>query len=178
MITLKILIHPDIFYSGHSGAIAAREAARQLSNLGYDIAIFTHDQQNKELGNYKYFSRIPFNGTANYFSSKYKESFKKVIEDFNPAFVFFIGGIINTPVIYLDMCRQYGIKIVFLLLVQDFFCARLHAGLGTNSCTKCLDGSNINAWVNNCGQKQSRPLLYLFNYQITQKLILSPVKKD
>jgi len=168
----RILIHPDIFYSDHSGAIAAREAARQLSELGYDIAIFTHDRQNKESAGYRYFARISYTGTANYFSLKYKKSFKKVIEEFKPDYVFFIGAIVNTPVIYLDLCRQFKIKTVFLLLVQDFFCARLHAALGNNSCTKCLDKSNIHALLNNCAEKQNRPLLYLLNFQVIQKLIL------
>lgn len=173
----KILIHPDIFYSGHSGAIAAREAARQLTKLGYEIGVFTHDQQNIEIASYKYFSRKDYRGTANYFNSVYKRSFIKVIEEFKPDYVFFIGGIVNTPLIYLDLCRQYGIKTIFLLLVQDYFCARLHAGLRTNSCTLCLDKSNISAFINKCGEKQKRPFLYLLNYQITQNLFLPRLRK-
>ena len=173
----KILIHPDIFYTGHSGAIAAREAARQLSKLGYDIAIFTRDKQNVEIAPYKYFSRLPYKGTANYFSLKYKESFNKVITNFKPDYVFFIGGIIGTPVVYFDVCYSLGIKTVFLLLQQDFYCARLHAGLGTSSCTKCLDGSNINAFLNKCGEKQSRPFPYLLNYQVVQQMFLPRLRK-
>lgn len=174
---IKILIHPDIFYSGHSGAIAAREAARQLNKFGYEVGIFTHDQQNKEIADYKYFQRIPYKGTANYISSNYRKSFINVIKCFNPDYVFYLGGIVNTPVIYFDLCRKYNIKTVFLLLVQDFYCARLHAGLGEGSCTKCLDGSNFNALINKCTEKQRRPLLMLLNYQINQKLFLSRLMK-
>lgn len=173
----KILIHPDIFYSGHSGAIAAREAARQLSKLGNEIGIFTHDEKDISIATYKNYKRIQYKGTANYFSSSYKESFVKVIEDFKPDYVFFIGGIINTPVVYIDLCIQYKIKTVFLLLVQDFYCARLHAGLEKNSCTKCLDHSNIHSFINKCAEKQTRPNLYLLNYQINQKLFLSRLRK-
>ncbi len=173
----RILIHPDIFYSGHSGAIAAREAARQLANLGYDIGIFTHDEEDKNLGDYHYFQRIPYTGKANYFNSAYKKSFTRILEQFRPDYLFFIGGIVNTPVVYLDLCRRYGVKTVFLLLVQDFFCARLHAGLNESSCTLCLDGSNWNALSNRCGDKQARPSLFLLNYQAVQKMFLSRMRK-
>jgi glycosyltransferase involved in cell wall biosynthesis len=172
----KILIHPDLFYSGHSGAIAAREASRQLSKLGYEIGVFTNDDQDISIATYPYFQRLPYKGTANYFSATYKESFIKVLEDFRPNYVFFIGSFVNTPVVYLDLCVKYQVKTVFLFLMQDFFCARLHSGLGNNSCTKCLDKSNIYSFLNKCAEKQSRPNLYLINYQINQKLFLSRMR--
>lgn len=173
----KILIHPDLFYSWHSGAIAAREAARQLSKLGYEIGIFTHDDQDVSIATYPYFRRVPYKGTANYFSSLYKESFTKVLEEFKPDYVFFIGSFVNTPVVYVDLCIKYKVKTVFLFLMQDFFCARLHTGLGTNSCTKCLDNSNIHSFLNKCAEKQSKPNIYLLNYQINQKLFLARMRK-
>jgi glycosyltransferase involved in cell wall biosynthesis len=173
----KILIHPDLFYSGHSGAIAAREACRQLSKLGYEIGVFTHDDQDESIASYSYYRRVPYSGTANYISSVYRRSFVAVIEDFQPEYVFFIGAIINTPLVYFDLCEEYKIKTVFLFLVQDFFCARLHAGLGDNSCTKCLDYSNIYSFIKNCAVKQSKPFRYLINYQINQKRFLSRMRK-
>jgi glycosyltransferase involved in cell wall biosynthesis len=176
MLNKKVLIHPDIFYSHHSGAIAAREAARQLNKLGYEIAIFTKDKENKSIADYRYYESIPYRGTSNYFPSKYKASFTKVIENFRPDYMFFIGGVTDTPVIYIDLCLKFKIKTVFLILVQDFYCARLHAGLGTSSCTKCLDYSNLNAFVNNCGEKQKKPNLFLLNYQLNQRMFLSRLR--
>jgi glycosyltransferase involved in cell wall biosynthesis len=174
---VKILINPDLFYSGHSGAIAAREAARLLDKLGFELAIFTHDPQVEKIAHYKNFTRIPYNGTANYLKTKYKESFIKVIREFEPDYVFFIGGIVNTPVVYLDICHQYRIKTVFLLLVQDFYCTRLHAGLGNNSCTLCLIKSNIHGLLNKCSEKQRSPYVHFINYQISQRLFLKRLKK-
>lgn len=174
---MKILIHPDVFFSSHSGAIAAREAARLLAQQGNEIGIYTYDDENKAVADYRYFKRIQYKGSANYLRRRYRENFKKVIDTFNPDFLFFIGGIINTPVAYIDLCVQHNIKTVFLLLVQDFYCARLHAGLGITSCTLCLDGSNINAFINNCGEKQLKPLLYLLNYQVNQFLYLKRLRK-
>lgn len=173
----RILIHPDIFYTNHSGAIAAREAARLLTLLGFEVAIFTHDQQNLDLANYKYYRRIPYNGTANYLRAKYRNSIIQTIDDFKPDFVFFIGGIINTPVVYFDVCFTKGIKTVFLLLVQDFFCARLHAGRGNSSCKLCLEKSNFYAFKYFCTEKQTKPILSLVNYQLIQSMFLKRLKK-
>lgn len=53
----------------------------------------------------------------------------------------------------------------------------MHAGLGHNSCTKCLDGSNLNAFLNNCGEKQKNPYLFLLNYQLNQHFFLKRLKK-
>ena len=144
--------------------------------MDYNIAIFSEDEPNDGGVKYRHYKSIPYSGTANYFSSKYKESFRYVIGDYEPDFVFFIGGIINKPVVYVDLCLKFNIKTVFLVLVQDFYCARLHAGLGEKSCTKCLDNSNFNAFLNNCGEKQNKPYTYLLNYQINQQLFLSRLR--
>ena len=173
----KILIHPDLFYTGHSGSIAAREAAMILHELGNEIAIFTHDDEDHSVASYTYYKRIPYNWKSNYFSNSYIKSFLQVIEEFKPNYVFFIGAILNTPLVYLDLCYKNNIKTVFLFLTQDFYCARLHAGLGFNECTKCLRNSNINSFLYNCGEKQSKPFLYLLNYQINQLRFLKRMKK-
>jgi len=173
----KILIHPDLFYTGHSGAIAAREAARQLTKMGYEIGVFTHEPENKEIADYNYYARVPYTGIANYFPSRYRKSFEEVIEDFKPDSVFFIGAIVNTPIVYLDLCYKNKIKTVFLFLTQDFYCARFHASLGTNSCSLCLDGSNLNAFKHKCTIKQGKSLSYLLNYQINQSIFLPRLRK-
>ena len=142
-------MYPDIFFSGHSGAIAARQAARLLTGLGHQVGVFTYDEENRDVAKYPYYRRIAYTGMANYRPGKYRESFDTVIRDFRPDYMFFIGGIINTPVVYLDLCRLHGIRTAFMLLVQDFYCARLHAALGTGSC----------------------------NYQLVQHLFLSRLRK-
>lgn len=173
----RVLLHPDVFFTGHSGAIAAREAERLLTAIGCEVAVFTHDPPGPGQAEYRVFPRLPYTGTAHYFGKRYRESLQKVIEAFRPDFMFFIGGIINTPVAYPDLCREKGVKTVFMLLVQDFFCARLHAALGTGSCTRCLQGSGLPAFWNHCGEKQSRPWLYLANYQVVRRLIAPGLRK-
>ncbi|MDI5887457.1 MULTISPECIES: glycosyltransferase family 4 protein [Flavobacterium] len=173
----KILLHPDFFYTGHSGAIAAREAARQLDKLGYDVNIFTHDKKDESIATYPYFRRIEYRGKANYFPKPYKDSFLKVLSELKPDYVFFIGGIVNVPLVYIDLCVENNIKTAFLFLAQDFFCARFHAALGTGVCTKCLDGSNFNAISNSCLEKHTRPTLFFLNYQLNQVMFLPRIRK-
>lgn len=173
----KILIHPDFFYTSHSGAIAAREAARQLDKLGYDVNIFTHDKKDASIATYPYFERLEYRGKANYFPKHYRNSFFKVVTELKPDYVFFIGGIVNVPLVYIDLCVENNIKTAFLFLAQDFFCARFHAALSTGTCTKCLFGSNFNAIINNCLEKHAKPNLFFLNYQLNQKMFLLRIRK-
>ena len=121
-------------------------------------------------------NRKRFRGYANVLSKDYKKYFIEAISDFQPDYVFFIGGVIDTPVVYMSECRNRNIKTVFLLFVQDFYCARLHAGSEESSCTKCLTGTNLNSVVNRCLEKGSNKLLYFLNYQISQKLFTKELK--
>ena len=103
----RILIHPDIFYSGHSGAIAAREAARQLTRMGHSVGVFTHDRPGAgRVTDYPHFDRPAYTGTAHYLGAAYRRMFRDATREFRPDFIFFIGGIINTPVVYIDQCRK------------------------------------------------------------------------
>ena len=172
----KIIISPDVFYTDGSGAYAARKAAQLLSKMGHEVAVFSHETPVSEYDFYRHYQRKRFRGYANVLSKEYKKYFIEAISDFQPDYVFFIGGVIDTPVVYMSECRNRNIKTVFLLLVQDFYCARLHAGSEESSCTKCLTGTNLNSVVNRCLEKGSNKLLYFLNYQISQKLFTKELK--
>jgi glycosyltransferase involved in cell wall biosynthesis len=175
---MRLLLHPDLFYSEQSGAVAAREAARILAEMGNEVAVFSHDLPKAPYDSlYRYYKREKYNGSANYFPRLYKQSFRKVIDDFHPDFIFYIGAVVNTPLCYLDLCVEKSIKQIFLFLTQDFYCLRLHAALNTGSCTHCLTGSNFNALYNSCAEKSNRPFLYFLNYQILQRRFRSRLKK-
>lgn len=166
----KILLVPYRFYTDQSGAIAAREAARILSKMGYIVGIFSEENPKENLYNYFHFKSESITRFVNVINLKYKHSFINTLEYFNPKYVFFIGGIINTPLIYLDIAKKKGLTILFLHFMQDFYCARLHAGLNLNSCTKCLDGSKMNALLNNCLEKGRIKLLYFVKFQYVNYL--------
>ncbi len=173
----RVLIHPDLFYSEHSGAIAARKAADLLTAYGCEVGIFTHDKPIEKYNQYPYFERVPYQGFANFKPDRYKAKFLDAIIQFSPDIVFFIGSAINTPVVYINESYSNKIKTCFLLLQQDFYCTRLHAALGTSSCTRCLDGSNFNAIKYNCLEKGSNKVLYFVNYQLNQSLYFIPALK-
>lgn len=173
----RILLHPDLFHTGNSGAIVAREAARQLTLLGYEVGVFTHDPPGAEASPYPFFSRKAYRGKANYAPGPYRSSFLKALAEFRPDSLFFIGTIINIPVVYHDLCRENGIHTAFLLLVQDFFCARLHAALGSGPCTRCLTGLGLHAFLHRCADKQPRPLPYLLNYQVVRQMVVPRLKR-
>ncbi|MAD12597.1 MAG: hypothetical protein CMC04_07750 [Flavobacteriaceae bacterium] len=174
---IKILLHPDRFYDFQSGSVASRTAVKILTEMGYEVGVYTNDNYVKQDFNFKPFQRLPYTSKANLFSKKYESNFVNVLNKFKPDYMFFIGGMIHTPVVYLKKAREMGIKTVFLFLVQDLYCARLHAAFGNSSCTKCLNQSNFNSIKNNCLEKGRSKYLYFLSYQINQKLFLKEFKK-
>ncbi len=98
-----------------------------LENAGYEVAVFSDQSQDTAISNIRYYKRPKYRAMANYFSKQYRVAIESVISDFNPKFIFFIGGIVNTPRIYYRSALKYDIRTVHLLLVQDFFCSGLHA---------------------------------------------------
>ena len=109
-----------MFYNEGSGAYAARKAAQLLSKMGHEVAVFSHETPASEYDFYRHYQRKRFRGYANVLSKEYKKYFIEAISDFQPDYVFFIGGVIDTPVVYMSECRNRNIKTVFLLFVQDF----------------------------------------------------------
>lgn len=174
---MKILIHPDLFYNEQSGAVAARTAAKILYKTGYQVGVFTHDAKHELDFECESYKRIRYSSKAHFNPKKWNDTFVEAIEDFKPDYIFFIGGIINTPTVYLSEARSRNIKTVFLLLVQDFYCTRMHAALVDSSCSKCLTGSNFNSLKHNCLEKGSNKYLYFLSYQIKQMMFLPELKK-
>jgi glycosyltransferase involved in cell wall biosynthesis len=175
---IKILIIPDIFYSNHSGAIAARAAAKIFKELGSEVRIFTSEPKINEIeSNYFTYPRKNYTWKANYLESDYKIEFKKVLDDFSPDLVFIFGGIVNKPKCYTEISKRKGIKVAIFLLVQDFYCANLHAALNDRPCFKCLKSSFPNSFLNNCAVKSSsfKPA-YLINYTIIRQFIITSLK--
>lgn len=176
---IKVLIIPDIFYSNHSGAIAARAAAKVFKEIGTEVRIFTSElPDNKFNVNYTTYRRLQYTWKANYFESDYKSEFEKVLDDFSPDLVFIFGGIVNKPKCYTAISKRRGIKVAVFLLVQDFYCANLHAALQDRPCFKCLKSSFPHSFLNNCAVKSSTfSPAYLINFAIIRQFLIESLKK-
>ncbi len=165
----KVLIIPDVFFTHHSGAVAARSAALLLYEMGHTIGVFTNENPQEIQFPVISFKRKVFTVKANYLAADYKNEFESVIKTFQPDFIFSIGAVVNRPLVYFEVIEKFKIKHSYLILCQDFYCARIHAALEAGPCTKCLNGNPLNAFTNHCGFKTSNnPTLFLANGMVTR----------
>jgi glycosyltransferase involved in cell wall biosynthesis len=167
---MKVLIVPDFFFLEYaSGAIAAKSAARLFNDLNCTVGVFTPDLESDVGFPVCYYHRKEFSCKENYLEFEVKKEFESVIKTFQPDFIFSIGAVVNRPLVYFEVIEKLKIKHSYLILCQDFYCARIHAALESGPCTKCLTGNPLNAFTNHCGFKTSNnPTLFLANGMVTR----------
>ena len=174
----RVLIIPDLFFANYSGAIAAQSAAKVFFELGYQVGVYTEEDSRPLSFPVTAFKREIFSSKANYFEKIHQNNIKEVLIEFKPDFIFSIGGLVNRPIVYFKVIEDFKIPHYFLILCQDFYCARIHAALKDGPCTKCLNGSRFNAIINNCGVKTTQnQTLFLLNGMVLRKRIINHLKK-
>ena len=169
----KVLMIPDCYYQNHSGAIAARAAAKLFIQLNCEVRIFTTETVDLNLEpQCMTYSRKAYSWKANFFTNEYAHEYENILTDFSPDLIFIFGGIVNKPKYYTEVAKKRGIKVAIFLLVQDFYCANLHAALEDEPCFKCVESSFPNSFLHNCAVKSSIfPPAFLLNYSIIRKHI-------
>lgn len=174
----RVLIIPDLFFANYSGAIAAQSAAKVFFELGYQVGVYTEEDSKPISFPITAFKREIFSSRANYFEKTHLNNIKNVLIEFKPNLIFSIGGLVNRPIVYFNAIEEFSIPHFFLILCQDFYCARIHAALKDGPCTKCLKGSRFNAIINNCGIKTTNnQTLFLLNGMISRERIIRHLKK-
>jgi len=146
----KVLLIPDAFFDGQSGALVANEVAELYSNKGYSVGVFIENSHLGSMPEYSYFNRMALTGFSNWNEQKYSIEYTETLKSFKPDLVFFIGAIVNKNLCYFKISKEAKVKVAVMLFIQDFFCNRLYANLKDGPCTRCLDGSYFNALKNKC----------------------------
>ena len=148
----KILLIPDAYLGNQSGAIVAQVAKKLLLQNGNDVSIFSSDIINDitENDGTKLYSRIAYNGMANWKEEKYIKEYEEVLNKSEANVVFTIGSITNKNLCYLEIAQKRGLKVISKIFMQDFFCTKLYANNAQGPCTKCLDHNYLEAFKNKC----------------------------
>jgi glycosyltransferase involved in cell wall biosynthesis len=148
----KILLIPDAYLGGQSGAIVAQIAKKLLIELGNQVAVFSSDIEinGVEIDGTKLYHRKPYKGLANWIESEYRNEFEQVLLQSGATTVFTIGSITNKNLCYLEIAKDKGLKVISKIFMQDFFCTKLYANNSEGPCTKCLDNSYLEAFKNKC----------------------------
>ena len=136
---------------------------------GNEIAVFTEEEQSFKISDILYFKRPQYKALSNYYSSSYEHALNRVIKIFNPHFIFFIGGIVNVPNDYYKVALKKNVKIVHLLLVQDFFCSGLHAIIKDKDHLKSINHGFKYHLSKTLDQKKLHPIFYYLNFWLQQK---------
>lgn len=178
----RVLIIPDVFNVKASGALVAKTLADLLIELKCTVGVFNGLEDNlldeQIHSKYSYFNRKQFNFKANFINThEYAVELLDVIDQFKPSHIISVGGIVNRPLVYFDVIKNSKILHAYLIFCQDFYCARIHAALGDGPCTKCLNGSYLNAFYHNCAIKTgNNPFIFLGLSTINKLRLKSKLK--
>lgn len=151
-ITNRILLIPDAYFGTASGAIVAQVAKKLLQEIGNQVSIFSADiiEDTIETDRTKLYHRTAYNGLANWKEDKYIKEYEQVLQNCEATVVFTIGSITNKNLCYLEIAKNRGLKVISKIFMQDFFCVKFYANNLLGPCTKCLDHTYFEAFINKC----------------------------
>jgi glycosyltransferase involved in cell wall biosynthesis len=152
--TIKILFFPDRIGGEASGARSARATLKTLTQLGYEVALFTADAE--QIINYPEFIDISYykidslmRADTHFYEPTLVSQFKKILIDFKPDYFFMKGGI-QKPAILAKIARKNDVKNIFIFYITDYYCAKVYAGLENGPCFKCIEVNSFQALTNGC----------------------------
>lgn len=101
----KILIIPDSYFGNYSGAFVAQIAKQLLKEIGCTVAIYSDEitENQTEADGVEIYYRNKCSSTANWFVSKYKANYAKVLDDFKPNAIFTLGSVTNKNFIFSSL---------------------------------------------------------------------------
>lgn len=135
----RILIISDAYVGNASGAGVTQIIVGIIKSMQGEVAIYGTDVENGHDDMATLYQAPSAPAIANYFKSKYRKQFVKVLEDFKPTNVFFVGSITNKPLVYIEESLKRGMHTDVFIFMQDFFCAKFYANDSNAPCTLCLD---------------------------------------
>ena len=162
----KILFVPDSFWGPDSGHRSSKYTLKVLLKIGYKVAIYAMndkltkaqlDEFNKTGCNY--YEQTPYSFKHQFIKGKVYKEFSKILKEFRPDVVLYIGSIANKTSI--DYCIKHKIDYAILPLTTEYYCVKNFAGREDGSCYKCLSGNYFNSIVFRCLGKRTLVIEYL-----------------
>lgn len=146
------MLIPDAYYGDFSGAYVAQIAKKLLIEIGCIVAVYSDEvlTDKQEVDGTKIYMRYKCPASANWFQSKYKKNYARVLDEFQPDAVYTLGSVTNKNIIFWSMARKRGIKVISKIFMQDFFCYNYYANDEKGLCTRCLDHGFKQALFRTC----------------------------
>lgn len=150
----RILLFPDIINGNESGGHSARATLNYLERVGHNVAVYTRDAssaRHPDISGDTILYQIPteMRWYEHLYSPKLTENFKCVIDEFQPDYVLFAGGIQKPAVLGEELYRR-KIRSAYLFYINDYFCPRIYAGTESGPCTECISKPIIAPFKNGC----------------------------
>lgn len=172
---IRVLLVPDVVWGDNSGAESARFTASLLEKLGYDVGVYAHSHGGGRDGaliesSFSYFPRRPSASIDHFRCGAVKAEFAAVVAEFRPDYVYFVGMAVNKPFSFYQVCLKERIPFVLLYYINDYYCARIYAGLKDGPCFKCINGNYMPAYTNYCLNKPPRLIQFLKSALVLHRL--------
>ena len=109
----RVLFVPDSFWGEDSGHRSSKYTLKVLTKIGYEVALYAMNDKLTELqlsdfnrsGCY-YYEQTPYSFKHQFLKSKVHEEFSKIIREFRPDVVLYIGSIANKTSIDCDLLES------------------------------------------------------------------------
>ncbi len=154
----KILFYPDNILGSYSGVMAAREGARILSNLGYEVAYCAPigAPVSFKFPEVKKVYQIPVHRQMNHLLSGHElAEFDAVLDDLKPNCVFYFGAAISKTASFFESARARAVRQIGFWITSDFFCTGNYGCLRSGPCKLCINGSYYQAILHKCSNNQA-----------------------
>lgn len=158
MLSKRILLIPDAYFGDYSGAYVAQVAKQLLVEIGCIVAIYSDEVHEDfiESDGTRVFYRDKCSYTANWIQRKHKAKYLSTLREFKPDAIFTLGSVTNKNIIFWSLARNWGIKVISFIFMQDFFCYNFYANDACGICTKCLDSGFKAAVFRNCSRSDEK----------------------
>jgi|SaaInlStandDraft_3_1057020.scaffolds.fasta_scaffold01663_2 glycosyltransferase involved in cell wall biosynthesis len=162
----RVLFVPDSFWGVDSGHRSSQYTLKVLTKIGYEVAVYAmKDKQTKlQVDEFKksgcnYYEQTPYSFKHQFLKARVYNEFSKIIKEFKPDVVLYIGSIANKTSI--DYCIKHKVDYAVLPLTNEYYCVKNFAGREEGSCYKCLNGNYFNAIIFRCLGKRTHVLEYV-----------------
>lgn len=125
---MTILFVPVQFNGNSSGSRSARMCYKYLLKNN-EVFVYSFGDINKpiNISETHFIKRTPFLFKHNFFSANIKEEFNLIVDNLKPDCVFIFGNLWLFPNYYYEILLKKNIKIIQMILRQEFHCYHSHA---------------------------------------------------
>ncbi len=173
--TRSVILIPDAITGADSGAVAARTAARLISELGWRVIVFANcsDVDPVSVCGFEIAPRPPSSARDHIFGSRQTSALDLLLDSTHATSVFFLGTMYSKAAGLFRVCRKRGVRTIAMPWAQDVYCNRFYAALEDGPCERCLSGTFLPALRNRCSYGADKSLIAIASASAVRTILRS-----